>query len=165
MAEIPIREAAFVAIEAALVAAALTSLGYPLAVERNRADPVGEGEMPRLVLHDGDQEPEEGDTLEARHACRGLLEGYLVGETTAQVATAINLLHAQVVRALVRPGGAAQPMAIPLGDGIHDIQILEGALRVEVASVTESEAPMASFLLELNFDLRTPWGDPFITIP
>lgn len=165
MPEIPIREAAMEAIRAALDAAGLTAAGHAVAIERNRFDAVGEDEMPRLILLDGDQDPEGGDSLEARHTCRAILAGYLVGQTVAEVATATNLLHAQAVRALVRPYGAAQPMPIPLGDGIHDIQILEGGLRVEVASVLESEAPMASFALALTFDTHSPWGDPFITLP
>lgn len=165
MPEIPIREAAMAAILAALEAASLTSGGYPVTVERNRFDDVAEGEMPRLVLLDGNQDPDGGDNLEARQTCRALLAGYLTGGTVAEVATAINRLHAEAVRALVRPYGAAMPGPIALGDAIHDIQITEGGLRVETPSVVESEAPMASFLLELTFETHSPWGSPFITVP
>lgn len=165
MPEIPIREAAFSAILAVLEAAGLTADGTAVTVERNRMDDVAEEERPLLVLLDGDQDPDGGDSLEARHNCRAILAGYIAAGTPQLVTTLANQLHAEVVRALVRPGGAQAAAPIALGDGIHDIQITEGPFRIETASVVDTEAPFASFTLGLSFETHSPWGSPFITLP
>lgn len=163
MPEIPIREAAFAAIAAAL--AGLSIDGQAMAVERNRAADVDEAARPLLVLMDGDQEAEAGSTLEARYVLRAIVAGYLDGVDDAQLARRVNEWHAKVVRAVMRPGGAGQVADILLGDGLTAVRVEEGAFATEPATVVQSEAPLAACALELRLIVHAPWGNPFVTVP
>jgi hypothetical protein len=165
MTETPIREAAFAAIEAALIAAAMTVDGLPVTITRNDDAPAEEdAELPLLVLLDGDQDSDQGDgVVESLYRVRAILAGYVAAGGRTTRGAAINSLHAQAIRALIRPSGAALPSAITLADGTTSLWIEEGPMRVELASVLESQAPLASFTLTLSFDLRAPWGSPYIT--
>jgi hypothetical protein len=165
MAEIALREAAFAAIAAALEAAALTCGGQAVTVLRNEMAPAEEADLPLLVVLDGDQDADSSDTVNALYRIRAILAGYVAAETVAEQSNRINELHAKAVRALIYPNASALPAAIGLGDNQTEIWIEEGAMRVELASVLESEAPTASFTLTISFDARAPWGSPFITIP
>lgn len=163
MPEIPIREAAFAALAAAL--AGLSIDGEAMAVERNRAADVDQVARPLLVLLDGDQDAEDGSTLEARYVLRAIAAGYLDGADDAQLARRVNEWHAKVVRAVMRPGGAAQVTDLVLGDGLTAVRVEEGAFATEPASVVQSEAPMAACTLELRLIVHAPWGNPFVTVP
>jgi hypothetical protein len=163
MPEIPIREAAFAALAATLDGLSID--GEAMAVERNRAADVDTAERPLLVLLDGDQDAEDGGTLEARYTLRAILAGYLDGADDAQLARRVNEWHARVVRAVMRPGGAAQVADILLGDGLTAVRVEEGPFATEPASVVQSEVPMAACTLELRLIVHAPWGNPFITVP
>jgi len=163
MPDIPIREAAFAAIAAAL--AGLSIDGQAMAVERNRAADVDEAARPLLVLMDGDQEAETGSTLEARYVLRAIVAGYLDGVDDAQLARRVNEWHAKVVRAVMRPGGASQVADILLGDGLTAVRVEEGAFATEPATVVQSDAPMAACALELRLVVHALWGNPFVTVP
>lgn len=163
MPEIPIREAAFTSLAAAL--SGLTIDGQAMPVERNRAADVDELARPLLVLLDGDQEAEGGSTLEARYVLRAVAAGYLDGVDDAELARRVNEWHAKVVRAAMRPFGAAQAADILLGDGLTAVRVEEGAFATEPATVVQSEAPMAACTLELRLVVHAPWGNPFVTIP
>lgn len=169
MPEIPIRDAAFDAIAQALTDAALVIRDYPVRVERNRDADVDDDARPLLVVMDGDMDAEQGTSLEALYIGRVQVIGYLgppTAETMAEVMAQSNELHARAVRALIRPGGLeALPRALPLGDGLTEIDLREESFRVEVAALLEADAPLATFVLALSFELRAPWGNPFITIP
>jgi hypothetical protein len=163
MPEIPIREAAYAALAATL--AGLSIDGDAMTVERNRAADVDDAARPLLVLMDGDQDAEGGSTLEARYVIRAILAGYLDGQDDAQLAARVNEWHAQVVRAVMRPGGAGQVTDILLGDGLTAVRVEEGVFATEAATVVQSEAPMAACTLELRLVVHAPWGNPFITVP
>ncbi|UXQ89114.1 hypothetical protein [Synechococcus phage MinM1] len=163
MPEIPIREAAYAALAAAL--AGLSIDGEAMAVERNRIADVDDAARPLLVLIDGDQESEGGSTLEARYVLRAIAAGYLGGVDDAQLARRVNEWHARVVRAVMRPGGASQVADILLGDGLTAVRVEEGAFATEPATVVQSEAPTAACTLELRLIVHAPWGNPFITVP
>lgn len=163
MPEIPIREAAYAALAAAL--AGLTIDGQAMTVERNRAADVEDAARPLLVVLDGDQESESGSTLEARYVLRAVLAGYLDGATDAQLAARVNEWHAKVVRAALRPFGAPAAADILLGDGLTAVRVEEGAFATEPATVVQSEAPMAACALELRLIVHAPWGNPFVTVP
>lgn len=163
MPEIPIREAAFAALAAAL--AGLTVDGQAMTVERNRAADVDDGPRPLLVLIDGDQDAEGGSTLEARYVIRAIAAGYLDGADDAQLAARVNEWHAKVVRAALRPGGAAQVTDLVLGDGLTAVRVEEGPFATEPATVVQSEAPMAACTQDFRLIVHAPWGNPFITVP
>ena len=163
MPEIPIREAAFAALAAAL--AGLSIDGEAMAVERNRAADVDQVARPLLVLLDGDQDAEDGSTLEARYVLRAIAAGYLDGADDAQLARRVNEWHAKVVRAVMRPGGAAQVTDLVLGDGLTAVRVEEGPFATEAATVVQSEAPLAACTQEFRLIVHAPWGNPFVTVP
>lgn len=163
MPDTPIREAAFAALAAAL--AGLSIDGQAMTVERNRAADVDEGPRPLLVLIDGDQDAEGGSTLEARYTLRAIAAGYLMGVDEMQLARRVNEWHAKVVRAALRPGGAAQVTDLVLGDGLTAVRVEEGAFATEPATVVQSEAPMAACTQEFRLIVHAPWGNPFVTVP
>ena len=163
MPDTPIREAAFAAVAAAL--AGLSIDGQAMAVERNRAADVAEAERPLLVLLDGDMDAEEGSTLEARYTIRAVAAGYLDGQDEAQLARRVNEWHAKVVRAALRPGGAAQVTDLVLGDGLTAVRVEEGPFATEAATVVQSEAPLAACTQEFRLIVHAPWGNPFVTVP
>ena len=165
MPDVPIREAVFAALESALSTAAITIGGEPMTVERNRAGDIAREERPLLVLTDGDMAPEGGSTLEARYMIRAILAGYLDGATEAELAARVNEWHAKVVRAVMRPAGAAQVTDILLADGITALRVEEGAFAAEPATVMQSDAPLAACTLDLMLTVHAPWGSPFITTP
>jgi len=163
IAETPVRTAILDAIVAALNAAGITIGGDALTVELGRTDAVPEGARPLLAVIGGDMQPTEGgDTMLTRYEMRLLLAGYLAATTQAAAEQQANLLHASVVRALVRPNPAAPPVSIMLADGITDVIVEELAMRVEPASVTQSEAPMADLAAEFLAIVNTEYGNPFI---
>jgi hypothetical protein len=160
MPTIAAREAAFAAIAARLA----TLLAET--VERNRDTPVAEADMPCLVLLDGDHSVEDGDAAQTvTYRLTAQLAGYLSELTLAETMAAANDLHARAIGALVcnsLTGGAPQP--IPVGAANEaELWIEEIGLRVDPASVAESEAPMASFVLDIQALLRLPEGAPFVT--
>jgi hypothetical protein len=162
--EIPVRTAVLSAVVAALNAAAVTIDGDALTIELGRTDAVPEDARPLLAVIGGDMQPTDGgDAQLTRYEMRLVLAGYLAATTQAAAEEQANLLHASVVRALVRPNPAAPPVSILLGDGITDVIVEELAMRVEPASVTQSEAPMADLAAEFLAVVNTPYGNPFIT--
>jgi hypothetical protein len=165
MPETPIREAVFAAIVAALEAADMEVGEQPVTIERNRDAEVSLDECPMIVVLDGGMEAQGGNTLEARYIGRATLAGWLQADTTAELHAQANLLHALAVRALIRPDPALLPRPLTLADGTTQVDIIEGGFRVEAASIAQSDQPMASFVLEITFDLYSPWGSPFITTP
>lgn len=171
MPEVPAIEAAFAAVHARLIAVL-----DDLTVERNRDSEVGEeecaefGDRALLLMEDGEVDPGGGAPGESGafgltlYRCAFLVAGYISAETEAQLAAAIALHHARVVRALVCNGGDV-PLPVPLGDGQTDIEVVEVSLARTRASVTESAHPFASFVAGFRFDLRVREGVPFISIP
>ena len=170
MPEIPLRTAAAQAVEAALRAADLRLAGYTVAIERDRDADVVEEDRPLLVVSLGDMEVlDPGDSLMATYLIRVMVVGYLgppASATLAETMAHADELHARIVRALLRPGGAAAlPAALPLGDNLTEVELRETGFRVEAASIAESDQPLASFAASFEFPIRAPWGSPFITIP
>ena len=165
MPEVPIREAVFAAIVAALEAAEMEVGERAVTIERNRDAEVPLDECPMIVVLDGDMDAQNGNSLEARYIGRATLAGWLQADTTADLHAQANLLHALTVRALIRPDPALLPRPLTLADDTTQVDIIEGGFRVEAASIAQSDQPMSSFVLEISFDLYAPWGSPFITTP
>lgn len=163
MPEISLREACFGAIADALTDAALTCGGEAVTVLRNEMAPAEEDGLPLLVVMDGDQDPDESDTQNGMVRMRAIIAGYVAAETVAEQSSRVNELHAKALRALIRPGGASQPVPIVLADGTTQIEVEDAGMRVEMASILESERPDASFTMTVSFMAYAPWGNPFIT--
>jgi hypothetical protein len=162
--EIPVRNAILSAIVAALNAAAITIDGDAVTVELGRTDAVPEGERPLIAVVGGDMVPTEaGDTLLQRYEMRVILAGYLDAATQAAAETAAGTLHAYAVRALVRPDPDAAPVSLLLDDGVTDVTIEERGMRIEPASVVQSEVPMADLAADFVAIVNVPYGSPFIT--
>lgn len=162
MPETPAREAAFDAIVGVLDAAALTCGELAVTVQRNRAGDVAPDQCPLLVLIDGGHQvlDDTGSAL-VMYRCAPQLAGYIAAETEAEQSARVNELHSKAVRALARPNGATERAAIVVGP--TEIWPIEVALRIDPASVAESEAPDATFVIDLTFDLPVEDGNPFIT--
>jgi hypothetical protein len=162
--ETPVSNAVLAAIVAALNAAAITIDGAAVTVELDRTDTVPEGERPLLSVIGGDMLPSDaGDSLLQRYEVRVILAGYLTGSGTAAANTAARALHAYAVRALVRPDPDAAPISLLLGDGVTDVIVSELGMRIEPATVTQSEAPLADLAAEFLAVVNTPYGSPFIS--
>jgi hypothetical protein len=164
MPEIPLRTALADAVVAALRAANLTLRGAPVAVARSRTDMIEAQERPLLAVILGDQEALASDTLAQAYSLRIVLAGYLAAEVEQDAEEDAALLHALCVRALIRPDPAALPASLLLADNATEAWLTEGALRIEPASVIESDTPMASFAADFTAEITLPWGSPFVTI-
>ena len=163
MPETPIREAAFAALAAAIDAAALTCAGAAVTVERNRAADVAPEACPLLVLMDGGhvvlEDSAAGITM-YRVSCQ--LAGYIAAETEAEQSARVAELHAKAVRAMAWANGATERYPVTFGG--QEIWPMESALRTDPASVADSEAPNATFVIDIVFDLTVEDGNPFITL-
>lgn len=163
--EIPVRTAIIDAIVAALEDAAITIRGDAVTIERARTDMIEEAERPLLAVVGGDMEalPAMASQLAQRYSLRVILAGYLAAPSEALAESDAAELHAYCIRALIRPDPTAGPVPIMLSDAATEVWIEEGALRIEPASVVQSETPSATCVIELRADVHRPWGNPFIT--
>jgi hypothetical protein len=161
--EIPVRTAIIDAVMVALNAASMTVNTAPVTVERARTDAVDASECPLLAVVGGDMDAIEGDTMYDRYSLRLVLAGYLSSPSEAAAERDAAELHARVVRALVRPDPAALPVPLLLADGLTEIWLRQGALRVDPASVLESETPAAACVIEMFGDVSMPTGNLFVT--
>jgi hypothetical protein len=158
MALVPAREAAFAAL-----AARLSALLTGTTVERNRDAPAAPENCPLLVLHDGDHSVETESFGLVTYRMTAQLAGYLAGDTLAAVMTAASTLHAQAIGALrcnSISGGTPAPIVV----GDQEIEVEEISMRVDPATVADSDAPLATFLCDIAFNLRLPEGAPFLDI-
>ena len=130
-------------------------------LERNRRSVVGEGEsFPTLVLRDGSQIPVEGPSFgEDAWDIGAILEGY-VSSSDADAGAEASDLYARVGELLTGHPIVLGP-TLP-GGVLIELQVTEGALDFDAATVTESGKPIAAFFLELSFQLRVPAGTRFL---
>jgi hypothetical protein len=70
----------------------------------------------------------------------------------------------RAAEALCGSGDAAMGPILAAG-GQLEITVFEEALDIDVTTVSESQAPLAAFYLELSFDLRVPFGMRFLDTP
>jgi hypothetical protein len=161
--EKPIRTVALDAIVAALVAAEIVVGGRLVTVERARTDAVPPDDRPLLVVHGGDMEALPADTLAQRYALRVVLAGFVAAADEAAAESEAAELHAYAVRALIRPDPAALPVPLVM-EGGAELWMIERGLRVEAASVAQSEEPLASFVADFTAELHTTQGNPFVTV-
>jgi hypothetical protein len=118
-------------------------------VERNRDSAVQV--FPTVVVIDGGQirqEPESTGFNE--YVMTPTIEGWVDGETQADLGPALNELYGQTVKALMadrKLGGLAIDMA-------------EGPLEVDV-SRRENQGPVAGFALDIEVRFWTAEDDPF----
>jgi hypothetical protein len=91
MARTPIRESAYTALAARLMAAL-----PDVPVERNRRGALNDGECPRLVLRDGPQQPNRQDAVgEDMFSMQATLEGYIDAPDEAAIGQDLSTLYAR----------------------------------------------------------------------
>lgn len=151
----PLREAATAALLAELSAAL-----YGVPVERNRRAPIDiESEaLPRLALFDGDHQVQPSDAHgTVLYRVQAAIEGYATADTDADLAAAVNDLHAQVVAAICN-----QEILVA---GEQNIWPQEEAMQLLPVLADASSRRVMGFLLTIGFDLRVPDASgPYATI-
>lgn len=144
----PCRERIVAAVQAAL--AGITGIDG-LAVERDRTLPVEEGELPRLVVYEGEEALASGFSGEDLWELQLDVEGYADGADIAAAAAALATLRAKVDQAL-----RADPT---LGGLARDLRPAEepAPQRLDFASATPGKGFVRSFVAVY----ATEEGDPF----
>lgn len=152
MAQIPIREAAMLALLAVLQAALPA-----VPIERSRRSDIGEGEaLPRLVVTEGAHDADESDANgEVLYRLAVTIAGYCSADSDAALASAINAQHAAIIAALVG-------VPLDLGGGL-DAWVTEARFEPDLATLANAAEASGGFYLDLTLDLRAPAGAPYVS--
>lgn len=123
-----------------------------LTVERDRADPVEEADLDRLVIYEGGEgQSEEGFLGEDLFDLTVDIEGYAGGDTVSAAAAAAAGLRGEVDQAL-----RANP---PLGGLARDLRLAEEPPPLRLENV--SARPAKGFVRSFVVTYATVEGDPF----